>query len=34
MLRALTSHLGGEPPVRAALDPQPGRCCVVLTRDN
>jgi predicted ArsR family transcriptional regulator len=34
MLRALTSHLGGEPPVRAVLNPQPGRCCVALTRDN
>jgi predicted ArsR family transcriptional regulator len=34
MLRALTSRLGGEPPVRAALDAQPGRCCVVLTRDD
>jgi predicted ArsR family transcriptional regulator len=32
MLQALTDHLGGDPPVRAALDPQPGRCCVVLTR--
>ena len=34
MLQALTDHLAGDPPVRAALDPQPGRCCVVLTRDN
>jgi predicted ArsR family transcriptional regulator len=32
MLQSLTSHLGGDPPVRALLDPQPGRCCVVLTR--
>ena len=32
MLQSLTNHLGGEPPVRAVLDPQPGRCCVVLTR--
>jgi predicted ArsR family transcriptional regulator len=34
MLQALTDHLGGDPPVRAVLDPQPGRCCVVLTRDG
>jgi predicted ArsR family transcriptional regulator len=34
MLQALTDHLGGDPPVRAVLDPQPGRCCVVLTSDN
>ena len=32
MLQSLTNHLGGDPPVRAVLDPQPGRCCVVLTR--
>jgi predicted ArsR family transcriptional regulator len=32
MLQSLTDHLGGDPPVRAMLDPQPGRCCVVLTR--
>jgi predicted ArsR family transcriptional regulator len=32
MLGALTDRLGGDPPVRAALDPQPGRCCVTLTR--
>jgi predicted ArsR family transcriptional regulator len=32
MLQALTDHLGGDPPVQAVLDPQPGRCCVVLTR--
>jgi predicted ArsR family transcriptional regulator len=31
MLQALTDRLGGDPPVRAALDPQPGRCCVALT---
>jgi predicted ArsR family transcriptional regulator len=34
MLQALTNHLDGDPPVRAVLDPQPGRCCVMLTRDN
>src|ERR671934_113072 len=34
MLQALTDRLGGEPPVRAVLDPQPGRCCVTLTRDT
>jgi predicted ArsR family transcriptional regulator len=33
MLQGLTDHLG-DPPVRAVLDPQPGRCCVVLTRDS
>jgi len=32
MLQGLTEHLDGDPPVQAALDPQPGRCCVVLTR--
>jgi predicted ArsR family transcriptional regulator len=32
MLQALSDQLDGDPPVRAALDPQPGRCCVVLTR--
>jgi hypothetical protein len=35
MLEDLTDHLGGDPPpVRAVLDPQPGRCCVALTRDS
>jgi predicted ArsR family transcriptional regulator len=34
MLQGLTEHLDGDPPVRAILDPQPGRCCVVLTRDS
>jgi predicted ArsR family transcriptional regulator len=34
MLQGLTDHLGGDPPVRAVLDPQPGRCCVALTRDS
>ena len=34
MLQGLTEHLDGDPPVRAVLDPQPGRCCVVLTRDS
>jgi len=33
MLQSLISHLGGDPPVRAVLDPQPGRCCVVLSRE-
>jgi predicted ArsR family transcriptional regulator len=32
MLQGLTDHLGSNPPVRAVLDPQPGRCCVALTR--
>ena len=32
MLQALTDHLDGHPPLRAELDPQPGRCCVLLTR--
>jgi predicted ArsR family transcriptional regulator len=35
MLQALTDQLDGDPPtVRAVLDPQPGRCCVTLTRDS
>jgi predicted ArsR family transcriptional regulator len=34
MLQALIDRLDGDPPVRAVLDPQPGRCCVVLTRDS
>jgi len=32
LLQGLADHLDGDPPVRAVLDPQPGRCCVVLTR--
>ena len=32
MLEALTDHLDDDPPVRAVLDPQPGRCCVALRR--
>jgi predicted ArsR family transcriptional regulator len=33
MLQALTDQVDGAPPtVRAVLDPQPGRCCVTLTR--
>jgi predicted ArsR family transcriptional regulator len=32
MVQGLTDHLDGDQPVRAVLDPQPGRCCVVLTR--
>ena len=31
MLTSLTDQLASDPPVRAVLDPQPGRCCVVLT---
>jgi predicted ArsR family transcriptional regulator len=34
MLQALTDHLDSDPPVRTALDPQPGHCCVTLTRDR
>jgi predicted ArsR family transcriptional regulator len=34
MLGALTDRLGGDPPVRAVLDPQPGRCCVLVRRDG
>jgi predicted ArsR family transcriptional regulator len=35
MLQALTDQVAGDPPtVRAVLDPQPGRCCVTLTRDS
>jgi predicted ArsR family transcriptional regulator len=34
MLQGLTDHLDGDPPVRAVLDPQPGRCCVALTREH
>jgi hypothetical protein len=33
MLQGLTGRLGGEPPIRALLDPQPGRCRVALTRE-
>jgi predicted ArsR family transcriptional regulator len=32
MLQGLADHLDADPPVRAALDLQPGRCCVMLTR--
>ena len=33
MLQALTDQVDGDPStVRAVLDPQPGRCCVTLTR--
>jgi predicted ArsR family transcriptional regulator len=33
MLQALTDQVDSDPPtVRAVLDPQPGRCCVTLTR--
>jgi predicted ArsR family transcriptional regulator len=31
VLNALTEGLGDDTPVQAVLDPQPGRCCVVLT---
>jgi predicted ArsR family transcriptional regulator len=34
MLQGLTDRLGGDPPVRAVLDPQPGTCCVALTVDR
>jgi predicted ArsR family transcriptional regulator len=35
MLQALTDQVDSDPPtVRAVLDPQPGRCCVTLTRDR
>ena len=35
MLQALTDQVDGDPPaIRAVLDPQPGRCCVTLTRDR
>ena len=34
MLQGLTDHLGGTPPVGAVLDPQPGRCCVVLALED
>ena len=33
MLQALTDQLDSDPgTVQAVLDPQPGRCCVTLTR--
>ncbi|HEY8557474.1 MAG TPA: transcriptional regulator, partial [Actinomycetes bacterium] len=34
ILQALTKGLGGHPPTHATLDPQPGRCCVILTRQG
>jgi predicted ArsR family transcriptional regulator len=34
MLQALTDQVGGEQSVRTVLDPQPGRCCVALTRNT
>ena len=34
MLWSLTDHLDADPPVRAVLDPQPGRCCVALAREG
>jgi predicted ArsR family transcriptional regulator len=34
MLQGLADHLGSDRPVRAVLDPQPGRCCVALTCDS
>jgi predicted ArsR family transcriptional regulator len=35
IIQALTDQVDGDPPtVRAVLDPQPGRCCVTLTRDS
>jgi predicted ArsR family transcriptional regulator len=32
MLQAVGDQVDGDPPIRATLDPQPGRCCVTLTR--
>jgi predicted ArsR family transcriptional regulator len=32
MLQSLIDRLGGGAPVRAVLDPQPGRCCVAVRR--
>src|SRR5829696_4034478 len=33
LLQALTEQVDSDPPtVRAVLDPQPGRCCVTITR--
>jgi predicted ArsR family transcriptional regulator len=34
MVQGLTDQLGRDQPVRVVLDPQPGRCCVALTRDS
>src|SRR6266566_328654 len=34
MLQRLADQLGGDQPVRALLDPRPGRCCVALTRNS
>jgi len=34
MLQGLTDHLDDDQPIRAVLDPQPGRCCVTLTREG
>ena len=35
LLQALTDQVDGDPPtLQAVLDPQPGRCCVTLTRDS
>jgi predicted ArsR family transcriptional regulator len=34
MLEGLIDRLGGAGRVQALLDPQPGRCCVALTRDS
>jgi predicted ArsR family transcriptional regulator len=34
MLQGLTNRLGGDQPVRAVLDPQPGTCCVALTSNS
>jgi len=31
MMDSLTDRLGGDRPIRAVLDPQPGRCCIALT---
>jgi predicted ArsR family transcriptional regulator len=34
MLQGLADHLGGDPPVGAVMDPQPGRCCIVLAHEG
>jgi len=34
MLQSLTNRVGGDRPVQALLDPQPGRCCVALTSNG
>jgi predicted ArsR family transcriptional regulator len=34
MLQSLTNRFGGDQPVQAVLDPQPGTCCVALTSNG